>query len=76
MHVCNGRYIFCCAIHRIYPISEEWQEFAIRLSLASYSSPYPYSNSTLRIVQSIVQNIVLGDNMGELLDTILETKSF
>jgi hypothetical protein len=35
---------------------------------AAYSSLYPYSNFTLRIMQYIVQNSALNDYMGELLD--------
>jgi hypothetical protein len=40
----------------------------IRLSTTTYTSLYPYSNSTLRTVQSTVQ---LGDHIGEMLDTVL-----
>lgn len=41
-----------------------------RLSSAAYSSSYLYSNSTLWTVRSTVQNSVLGDHVGELLDTV------
>lgn len=33
--------------------------------------PISYLNSTLRTVQSTLQNNVLGDHMGNLLDTVL-----
>jgi hypothetical protein len=50
-------------------------EFCIvRLSLVAYPSPYPYSNYTLRIVQSTTQKSVLGDHMGELLDMVSNMK--
>jgi hypothetical protein len=41
----------------------------VRQSPTAYPSPYLNSNFTLRTMQSTVQNIVLGDLMGE--DTVL-----
>jgi hypothetical protein len=44
------------------------------LSPVPNTSSYPYSNSTLRIVQSTVQTsakCIFSDHMGKLLDTIL-----
>jgi hypothetical protein len=54
---------------------EEWLLCAsllmpLRLSPAAYTYSYPYSNFTLRTVQFTMKNNVLGDHMGELLDTV------
>jgi hypothetical protein len=46
----------------------------IRLSPAAYPSTYPYSNFTLQTVQpsaAYSAKLVLGDHMGEPLDTVL-----
>jgi hypothetical protein len=47
----------------------------IRISPSAYTFLYPYSNSTLRTVQSTVRkqckNSVLGNHMSEPLDTVL-----
>jgi hypothetical protein len=43
----------------------------IKLSPAAYPFTSPYSNSTLRTVQSTVQNSILGNHIGKLLNTVL-----
>jgi hypothetical protein len=61
-------------IKRVASNKGNYEMFAIiRLSPTVYTSSYLYSNSTLRAIQSIVQNFVLNDHIGELLDTVFES---
>jgi hypothetical protein len=60
-------------IKRVASNKENYEMFVIiRLSPVAYTSSYLYSNSTLRIIQSIMQNIVLNDHISELLNTIFK----
>jgi hypothetical protein len=65
--------VFCDEIDeaKLKNMKSSSPKHAFRISLVVYPYPYLYSNFTLRTVQSTVQNSVLGDHMGEVLDMVI-----